>query len=487
MTLSLGRPANVERTPRLRARRIPVDISTLGPVRAELTHGSLGKLEGEVRDLSLHGVAVALPATNGSVLFTGDRFERLEVVCDDRVLFRGKGTIRRVGGDGERIVVGIELEDDGLDLAELHRHETRRNFAQRLEELSAASRYAEVSPAFKAWVADLHGYLTLTREFLGEEELALASEDQLTRQEAEKQYLAELAPRFVAEMAEFYGQLGPLVSELDENEHTLYRAYFRLHVLPLLQESPLLRRSFEKPLGYAGDYEMMNMLYRDHAEGHSLFAKALNIYGASESAARANINRIDYLGAKIREEVAARSMERVRLASIGCGPSREIAALLQRSPEIGRRLDIALIDQEERSMEYCERTLAPLARQTGAKIHFVRESVRRLISTRKLAEALGERELIYSAGLFDYISDRSFGALAGVLYGALSDGGTLAIGNVAMHNPSRHMMEYYLDWFLIHRTEGQLLSYGEALQPKASAVRVDSEPTGVNLFLIVTR
>lgn len=487
MTLAAGPSPSADRTPRLRARRIPVDISTLGPVRATMSHGELGALEGDVKDLSLHGVAVEIPPQAGPVLFTGDRLEDLEVRAGDRLLFRGKGAIRRVSENAEKVTLGIELEDDGLDLAELRRHEARHNFAQRLQGLDAIGRYAEVKPAFKAWVADLHGYLALTKEFLGEEEQAIASDDQLTRLETEKQYLAELAPRFVADMVRLYEQLPPLVAELTEPEHTVYRAYFRLHVLPLLNESPLLRRSFEKPLGYAGDYEMMNMLYRDHAEGPSLFAKALNIYGASESAAQANINRIEYLGARIREEIAARPGKRIRIASIGCGPAREIAALLQTSPDLGQRLDIALIDQEERSMEFCERTLAPLARSTGAKIHFVRESVRRLISTRRLGEALGERELIYSAGLFDYISDRGFGALLNVLYGALTEGGTLAIGNVALHNPSRYMMEYYLDWFLIHRTPEQLQAYGEALRPEASSVRIDAEPTGVNLFLIVSR
>jgi len=452
-----------------------------------MSHGSLGELEGEVIDLSLHGLAVALPASAISILFVGDRLDALEVRAGERLLFRGSGAIRRIGDGGDRTIVGLELEDDGLDLAELRRHEARRSFAQRLEEVGAMTRYAEVSPAFKAWVADLHGYLTLTKEFLDEEESALQTEDQLTRVETERQYLSELAPRFVQEMQDIYNQLSPLISDLTEKEHTVYRAYFRLHVLPLLSESPLLRRSFEKPLGYAGDYEMMNMLYRDHAEGASLFAKALNIYGASESAARANINRIEYLGALIRDVVAKSSRERIRIASIGCGPAREVAVLLEQSPELGNRLEIALIDQEERSMEFCERTLAPLARKTGARIHFVRESVRKLISTRKLAQALGERELIYSAGLFDYISERGFGALMGVLYGALADGGTLAVGNVALHNPSRYMMEYYLDWFLIHRSPEQLRAYGEALEPAPRSLQIDAEPTGVNLFLTVRR
>src|SRR5690606_17648824 len=155
----------------------------------------------------------------------------------------------------------------------------------------------------------------------------------------------EILPGLLSRLFSARDQLNALVGDLTEEEHVVHRAYFRLHVLPLLAESPLLRRSYEKPLGYAGDYEMMNMLYRDHAEGNSLFGKALNVYAAREGAAQANINRLTYLGGKIRDVVGRSSRERVRIASVGCGPSQEIARLLTDHPEIGARLDVALIDQ----------------------------------------------------------------------------------------------------------------------------------------------
>jgi SAM-dependent methyltransferase len=185
--------------------------------------------------------------------------------------------------------------------------------------------------------------------------------------------------------------------------------------------------------------------------------------------------------------VRAAGAGRARLASVGCGPAAEIGHLLRTHPEVGPHLEVALIDQEERSIAYCERTLSPLARDTGARIHFIRDSIRRLLGARKLSETLGERDLVYSAGLFDYLNDRTFTALAGSLYDALVPGGLLAIGNVAAENPSRWMMEYISEWFLIHRSRADLAAFGQALTPAPRAVQVDSEPLGVNLFLLVRR
>ena len=86
-----------------------------------------------------------------------------------------------------------------------------------------------------------------------------------------------------------------LVGDFTESEHVEHRAYCKLHLGPFLTQSPFLRRALEKPLGYAGDYEMMNMLYRDPAEGDTLFGRALNCVSPT-SRAQANKNRIDYIG-----------------------------------------------------------------------------------------------------------------------------------------------------------------------------------------------
>ena len=138
--------------------------------------------------------------------------------------------------------------------------------------------------------------------------------------------------------------------------------------------------------------------------------------------------RREHDGWEIR--VSAGTKERTRLCSIGCGPAREIETLLETEPELGQYLDVMLIDQDVRAINFCERKLTPLCRATGAQLHFVRESVRRLLCGGLLAHTMGQRQLIYSAGLFDYLSDRSFSALLAALYEATAPGGQILIGNV---------------------------------------------------------
>lgn len=472
---------------RLRARRIAAEDLRLGTLRVSARHPALGAIRAEVRDLSLHGMGLTLPGTASTMVLAGDRLEGLRVHFSGQVLDLGSATVRRQSEVDGALVLGVELDSSGIDIGELYRRVARHGFAERWANVDRDARHSQLSPAFKAWVADVRAYLDATRRFLDAEEAALGGEDRLSREEALQQYLEEVAPPMAERLEAAGSELAGLVKDLTEAEHAAYRAFCRAHLAPLFLHSPFIRRATEKPLGYAGDYEMMNMLYRDRAEGDSLFGRALNLYATREPAAAANINRIEYLGEKIREAVRAAGRGRARLASIGCGPAAEIGQLLRTHPEVGPHLEVALVDQEERSIAYCERTLSPLARDTGARIHFIRDSIRRLLGARKLSETLGARDLVYSAGLFDYLNDRTFTALAGSLYDALVPGGLLAIGNVALDNPSRWMMEYISEWFLIHRSRAELAGFGSALTPAPSAVQVDSEPLGVNLFLLVRR
>jgi extracellular factor (EF) 3-hydroxypalmitic acid methyl ester biosynthesis protein len=473
---------DARRPRRLRARRVRADELHIDGLEVHGRHATLGAFQGVVEDLSLTGLALALTgaASKGNLILNGDRLERLQVSCRSAVLYEGDAHVRRVTERGGDLVVGVEVQSNTIDLSELYRFGAKHSFSERLFTVLEPDD-DDISDAFKVWVTNFRTWLERVKSFLDAEERALENLDQFSREEALLAYLAEASPRLVTRLNQASSELVRLVSGLAEDEHPIYRSYYKAQILPLLEHSPLLRRAHLKPLGYAGDYEMMNMLYRDHAEGASLFGKLLNMYAAQERAAQANINRLTYLGNKIRSAIEVRG--RVRLASIGCGPARELSVLLEKHPELGQFIEVALIDQEERVLTYCERTLSPLAVKTGLKVQFIGESVRRLLTTRKLKEALGERDFIYSAGLFDYLNHRSFQALLSVLYDALAPSGHLIVGNVASHNPSRFFMEYCLDWFLIHRSPAELREFAEALSPRPIRIEVDAEPTGVNLFL----
>lgn len=478
---------------KLRALRHLATEFEVGPLAVTAWHPRLQVISGSCDNVSLHGLCIRIPgaAERLDLLQVDDRLSGLSVkLSSSEVVCHTDAIVRHVRAEGSDLLVGLQLDGGVVDLPLLFEKQTRSRFSARVDEAERTTDTRRIRPEFRAWVSDLRNYLERMRDFLDREESALQSEDLYTYSQICAQYLAEVGPRIVTRVQDASHAMPGLLAGLSEEDHIAHRTYAQHHLGRLFLLAPFIRRAQTKPLGYAGDYEMMNMLYRPHAEGSSLFGRILNQCAATETAARANINRVTYLADKLRTLLAsakASGGERVRVASIGSGPGREIEALLEGSPELGPYLDAMLIDQDPRAIAYCERRLAPIAERTGARLHFVRESVRRLLCGGLIAQTLGAQKMIYSAGLFDYLSDRSFAALLFTLYQGVAPGGQLLVGNVDIGNPTRYFMEYFAEWFLIHRSREQLLDKARTLRPSPQAFRVEAEPLGVNLFLVVER
>ncbi len=76
--------------------------------------------------------------------------------------------------------------------------------------------------------------------------------------------------------------------------------------------------------------------------------------------------------------------------------------------------------------------------------------------------------------------------LVGLFHRLLAPGGLLIATNVQANNPSRHWMEFVVDWHLVYRNdEGFLALAPEGADPKT--VKVQADETGVNVFLEVRK
>ncbi len=90
--------------------------------------------------------------------------------------------------------------------------------------------------------------------------------------------------------------------------------------------------------------------------------------------------------------------------------------------------------------------------------------------TRKLR--IDPAHLIYSAGLYDYLSDRIAAKLTSVLFEALHAGGSLLLANFTPVSYGRGYMEAFMDWDLVYRDEQKLRELAESL-PAEDVARVE--------------
>jgi extracellular factor (EF) 3-hydroxypalmitic acid methyl ester biosynthesis protein len=235
---------------------------------------------------------------------------------------------------------------------------------------------------------------------------------------------------------------------------------------------------------------MVNMILGSPHEGSSLFAKFLNTYFLSQPPAEAHRNRIKYLTEQIITETerVAKLGQPARIFNLGCGPAREIQNFLIEE-DISNLAEFTLLDFNEETLHYTANRLTELKERYNRKtaVRYLPKSVSQILRDSRRAQEVFRSEsydLVYCAGLFDYLSDRVCRKMMEILFDLVVPGGLLITTNVATHNPVRNMMEYVGAWNLIHRDARQLASLRP---PWESEFRVTTEPTSMNLFLELRR
>jgi extracellular factor (EF) 3-hydroxypalmitic acid methyl ester biosynthesis protein len=459
----------------------------LAPLRGTVTVTVDGaREECQVLDVSQNGAAVAwpqgVPARKGSVLPAVLRF-------DAHQAFSGRVRLGSIRETGSATVVGLSFDNFLLDIDDILSLRTLRSWA-----VEAGSARVQDKPwgvpsgeRFQARVAELRLLLEDGRQSLGELEKRLSwhslnSPHSPVLASLEKSLRARFVPEFVR-----------LTEAVDEEVRKLpgghaneqARQWALRHLQEYLMESPGLHRSFEKPFGYPGDYEVMNAIYERFFDGATLFGRAVGLGFSEAQCSKAVRFRKDLVKRQIRLLLSRRtgSTTPVRVLSIGAGPAQELHELFQELDEMPVPLEVVLFEQDKNALAHAFRRLTPTveARFPGSvRLLFLHDSIKRLLRDGTLFSPFGKFDLVYSTGLLDYLQRRTAIVLTRHLAGAAAPGGQLIVANMVDH-ASRSLLQIHLDWALIYRTREDLLDIARSAVPDAR-IRILEEESGVNPF-----
>jgi extracellular factor (EF) 3-hydroxypalmitic acid methyl ester biosynthesis protein len=357
------------------------------------------------------------------------------------------------------------------------------------EELMEWQRSFHVVPELKQVVADVESFLMKVREWLERVEFGFSAE-QRGRNGAAAQVHAVLQGVERRFMSVFNAQLDKfeeIICSVPKEFRPLHHAYAGQRWQKLFLGSPFGYRTFHKPLGYAGDYEMMNMIHRNQPEGSTLYDKLIHFLLVSGWPAISVRNRIAHLEEHLVREIArvARAGRRCRVLNVGCGSANEVQHLLQQS-SVTDHADFTFVDFNEETLTYARNRFEDLKRQhrRQAQLETRKISVFQLLKRGAHAGNSSPEErfdVIYCAGLFDYFADETCRSLVDLFYRTLKPGGLIMAVNMEDEKPFRNFIESVLEWHLVYRDSRKLLTL---VPPGAEdRARVEAEPLAVNLFL----
>lgn len=247
--------------------------------------------------------------------------------------------------------------------------------------------------------------------------------------------------------------------------------------------SPFFHHSFTKPRGYPGDFETIEIIYDCCPAGEDLPGLVFDDYYLHARPAQAVRNRLAYLVERLGAEVGQRSAgghRPVRLLSLGCGPARELALLAQR-PEFAAVADVTCLDMDPAALA-CARQ--HIDGRLDGQVHFVCDNALRYArSAQRPAEPF---DVIYAAGLFDYLSPDLASRLVEDCYGLLAPGGVLIVGNFSLetHPSDRVLIDWLLDWHLLYRNEADYRAIFARTSFGPVSLHFEYEPLRANLFVV---
>jgi extracellular factor (EF) 3-hydroxypalmitic acid methyl ester biosynthesis protein len=462
----------------------------LSPLRGVVTLD----VEGAVVACALHDVSqngVAFECPEGVAV---EQQQRLSIALrfDSHQAFSGEARVSSVREqDGVR-VVGVSFQEFLLDVEEVL--QLRQVRAWQAEETVPGMRgkrwFVPGCERYKALLAELRLLLEDAHRELSALEATLPWHVLHGPENAARTALVQqLRADFVPEVVRLTEEIDAAVRELPQGHRDpAAREWSARYVDEFLMQSPGCRRARQKPFGYPGDYEVMNFIYGEPFEGASLFARAVELAFWHSRSALAVRSRKDLMKRELLAQLSlhARAGVPLRILSIAAGPAQELSELLSELDVLPAPLEVVLFEQDKNALAHAWRRLEPLAQSRFpglVRFTFLHDSIRRLLRDPALFEPFGKFDLIYSAGLMDYLQTRTGVTLCRHLVGATAAGGRLLVANMVDH-AARWYLEVPLDWQLIYRTHEEMLDMGRRAAT-SGRVRILAEESGANPFLEV--
>jgi SAM-dependent methyltransferase len=228
----------------------------------------------------------------------------------------------------------------------------------------------------------------------------------------------------------------------DEEWQACIRQCREHRLLGIIHEDPFTGRAFRKPRGYAGDAELIDLIYGPEERWAKPQASPLGMsiyeYTSAAPAAEGVRARRGFIADLIDGQAALKPG--LDILAIAAGHLREAGmASAVRRRRIGR---FVALDADAVSLEEVQRAYGSYGVETVAA------PFSQLITGRV---ALGQFDLVYTTGLYDYLSVSTGRRLVRTMFDMLKPGGQLVVANFMPGLRDVGYMEAFMDWRLIYR------------------------------------
>jgi len=423
-----------------------------------------------------------------SIVQLSEVLQELVIRRGDRKIYDGRAVVNNLVNTGLMLIVSVTLVDPWKDLAGIlgSQFQIRREAERFVADWSAAN---SVRTGYQMVVGEIQSFFSNLSRWL--EQLDIDKSDPGLEQAhtLDDEFFEELFEPIAWQTNKLFARFEEEAEAIPGEEIIQHKAYIQRCLHPLIMRAPFPYRAFFKPLGYAGDYETVNMMLSNQRDGPTTYAEVINSLYLATGPAQAHRNRIRVLTDVLAKGTVKAKQEgkRFQVLNVGCGPATEIQSLLDQ-----RELDnclFTLVDFNRETLDYTKKRIDEILHRQALDVDFEYKklSVHSLLksaASKERQEKKTQYDLIYCAGLFDYFSDRVCTRLLKLFFRWLEPtSGSIVVTNVHPRNSSSHMMEHLLEWYLVYRDEADMAQLMRGVGEQRTFV----DDTGINVFLEIDK
>jgi hypothetical protein len=254
----------------------------------------------------------------------------------------------------------------------------------------------------------------------------------------------------------------------------------------LVYRGKIVKRAFEKPRGYPGDYLTIEYVYDNQSISNGM-GICSDKYFLDDKYSIAVRNRKDDMREMLFEYLSHRKTVATNILNIACGSCREIKDIISLGKDKIGKVVFNLVDQDKEALDFSGKSLLDNLSDSIKANFFQHDIMMYIKESKKYAAILGKQDLIYSIGLADYLPDGILKKLLFFLFNQLNDNGVLIFAHkdIAMYKPVS--ADWWCDWTFYPRDEQKVLNLILHCGIKDININSKREKSGLIIFFTISK
>ncbi|MDP8298041.1 MAG: methyltransferase domain-containing protein [Candidatus Orphnella occulta] len=261
---------------------------------------------------------------------------------------------------------------------------------------------------------------------------------------------------------------------------------FRAICGPLGYKGRVVKRAFDKPRGYPGDYLMIEAVYDNKSISKGI-GSSCDMYFLNDRYATAVRNRKDLMRQKLIHFLSNSDAVQINVLNIACGSCREIDEIFSAKSIPDRKYKFTLIDHDDEALLFSKKALSS-SKSKKIELEFLQHDISNYIKEQdRYVKILGKQDLVYSIGLADYLPDRILKKLILFCSKLLKPKGSLILAHKDKDAYKPVSTDWWCDWTFYPRNEDKLLNIIKECGMGTFDISIDREKSKTIIFITLTK